>query len=207
MEAILSIYLRDTNLENLPYVTGYCGEFGILQKAGPHRIPGMSESLEIFMYTITYHLSQAQTLGDYLIMITIVPDDSEADAMRLIVRQQLIFEQAVLLANVHSNRPLLHTPAVFDVQYWLTPSLDRQLSLEKQKLLDLHKAETVCLVSLCSVQLNWRLTFSPGLPMAPASPNTTLWVSLRSVVTVVFFFLAVFSVIMLLLARVVNDVK
>ena len=59
MEAILSVHLKDKALETLPYITGYCGEFGILQQAGPRRIPGMSES---FFVTITYHLSQM--LGD-----------------------------------------------------------------------------------------------------------------------------------------------
>ena len=54
LEAILSVYLRDTNLETLPYVTGYCGEFCILQQAGPCQIPGMSESLQIFMYCYHY---------------------------------------------------------------------------------------------------------------------------------------------------------
>ena len=38
MEAILSMYLNDTMLKELPYVVGYCGEFreGIMQQAGPH---------------------------------------------------------------------------------------------------------------------------------------------------------------------------
>lgn len=56
MESILSVYLKDKALETLPYITGYCGEFGILQQAGPRRIPGstsMSGSV-----TITYNLSQ-----------------------------------------------------------------------------------------------------------------------------------------------------
>ena len=35
MEAILSVHLKDKALETLPYITGYCGEFGILQQAGP----------------------------------------------------------------------------------------------------------------------------------------------------------------------------
>ena len=126
-----------------------------------------------------------------------------ADVMPLIMRQWLI-EHVVLLADVHSKRPLLHTPAFGDVQYRLTPLLDHQLSLEMQKIPDLHKAETVtvCLVSQSFLQVKWRLTFSPGFPMAPASPNMTLWVSLRSVVAVVIFFLAVFSVVMLLLAHI-----
>ena len=54
MEAILSIYLRDRSLETLPYITGYCGEFGILQRAGPRQIPGMSMSLQIFVYCYHY---------------------------------------------------------------------------------------------------------------------------------------------------------
>jgi hypothetical protein len=51
MEAILSIYLNDTVLEELPYVAGYCGEFrkGIMQQAGPRRIPGTSD----FLYFVT----------------------------------------------------------------------------------------------------------------------------------------------------------
>jgi hypothetical protein len=44
MQNILSIYLRDTTLEDLPYVVGYCGEFcdGISQQAGSRLVPGMS---------------------------------------------------------------------------------------------------------------------------------------------------------------------
>lgn len=125
-----------------------------------------------------------------------------ADAMPLIMRQRLIEHwHVVLRANVHSNRPLLHTPAFGDVQYGLMPSLDHQLSLEMhwQKIPDLHK---VCLVNRFFFQVNWRLTFSPGFPMAPGSLNMTLWVSLRSVVAVVFLFLAVFSVVMLFLAHI-----
>ena len=47
MDEILSGYLT-TFLEELPYVKGYCGEFrtGIMQQAGPRRIPGLS----IFFY-------------------------------------------------------------------------------------------------------------------------------------------------------------
>ena len=64
--AILSIYLRDTNLEDLPYVTGYCGEFGILQQAGPRRIPvsGMCESLQIFCIAVTITLLLTISLSD-----------------------------------------------------------------------------------------------------------------------------------------------
>ena len=45
-------------MEDLPYVTGYCGEFGILQQAGPCRIPvsGMCGSLQIFMYCCYHYL-------------------------------------------------------------------------------------------------------------------------------------------------------
>ena len=95
---------------------------------------------------------------------------NSANMMPLIVRQWLI-EHVVLLADVHSKRPLLHTPAFGNVQYRLTPLLDHQLSLETQKIPDLHKAKTVtvCLVSQSFLQVKWRLTFSPGFPMAPAS--------------------------------------
>lgn len=58
MENILSIYLRDTTLEELPYVVGYCGEFcdGIFQQAGSRLVPGMSS----FLYLVTTfdHFSQ-----------------------------------------------------------------------------------------------------------------------------------------------------
>lgn len=58
MKAILAIYLRGkTTLEDLPYVSGYCGEFcdGILQQAGPHRIPGKSESVH-YLYIMGGHM-------------------------------------------------------------------------------------------------------------------------------------------------------
>ena len=44
MDSILSQFLSATTLQELPYVKGYCGEFreGIVQKAGPRRIPGSS---------------------------------------------------------------------------------------------------------------------------------------------------------------------
>ena len=44
MENILSIYLRNANLEDLPYVVGYGGEFceGIFQQAGSRLVPGKS---------------------------------------------------------------------------------------------------------------------------------------------------------------------
>ena len=51
MENILSGYLRDTTLEDLPYVVGYGGEFrdGIFQQAGKCLVPGMSP----FLYLVT----------------------------------------------------------------------------------------------------------------------------------------------------------
>jgi hypothetical protein len=53
MEAMLSIYLRGPKLEDLPYVSGYCGEFhdGISQQAGPRLIPGMSVLLLYIIIT------------------------------------------------------------------------------------------------------------------------------------------------------------
>ena len=51
MENILSVYLRDTNLADLPYIVGYGGEFcdGIFQQAGSRLVPGMS----LFLYLVT----------------------------------------------------------------------------------------------------------------------------------------------------------
>ena len=53
MEKLLSVYLRDKNLEQLPYVTGYAGEFceGIMQEAGPRRVPGTLPVLYILLPT------------------------------------------------------------------------------------------------------------------------------------------------------------
>ena len=46
MENILSVYLRDTTLEDLPYIVGYGGEFcdGIFQQAGSRLVPDSSWS-------------------------------------------------------------------------------------------------------------------------------------------------------------------
>lgn len=78
----MSIYLRDPALETLPYVEGYGGEFcdGILQKAGPRWVPGMS----LFLYIVTAfdHLSQTVP-GIFMIMIVL----DATDVMLLIVRQ------------------------------------------------------------------------------------------------------------------------
>ena len=56
MEAILGVYLRDKNLENLPYITGYCGEFDreVFQQAGtrPSRLPGHGMSA-CFIHIVT----------------------------------------------------------------------------------------------------------------------------------------------------------
>jgi hypothetical protein len=53
MDRILSIYLRQATLEDLPYIVGYDGEFSssIFQQAGPCRIPGIS----IYFFIVTFH--------------------------------------------------------------------------------------------------------------------------------------------------------
>jgi hypothetical protein len=117
--------------------------------------------------------------------------------------------QVMLLAKVHTNRPRQHI-LVFDaVPYRLTLrlSLVPQLSQEMEKLPDLYRAAAT-LVRLCLqvLQLNWRLTVSPGLLMARDSRNMTLWDFWRYVVGAVIFILAVSLVLILPLALRVDDV-
>jgi hypothetical protein len=130
--------------------------------------------------------------------------DMSAGVMPLIARPLFIKLVVLLLTDVLTNRPLLHTP-VFDAPYRLILLLDPQPSLEI--ILDLcrHHRAMVCLVRLSCLQLNGRLTFSSGLPMAQGSLTMTLWVFWRCVLAVVIFFLAVFFVVILVLAC-INDV-
>jgi hypothetical protein len=51
-----------------------------------------------------------------------------ADAMFLVVRP-IFIKLALLLVNVHTNRPLLHSPVFDAAPYRLTPLLDLRLSL------------------------------------------------------------------------------
>lgn len=77
MDRILSIYSRQATLEDLPYISGYGGEFSssIFQQAGPRRIPGIS--FHFFIVTITDHLSQTVKLRVFLITITIALDKTD----------------------------------------------------------------------------------------------------------------------------------
>lgn len=155
--------------------------------------------------TITYHKSQTLQFGAYLIMITINVTPLDAgDAIFLIVRRPLIFEQTVLPSN--RLGPLPHTPA-FDVEYRLRvmPSLDHRLNLEMEETLDLRRDTMVRLVRPNFLQLNRRLTCSSGFPMAQGYLNMIIWVFWRYVLAVVTIFLAVFFVVMLLLAWHIDD--
>ena len=111
------------------------------------------------------------------------------DAANVIMRLPFI-KWTILIANIH-HHPHLHTLA-FDVLYRLMLLLVPQCSPEMKKT-DLYR---VTLVRLDLLHLKWRLSFSSGLRMAPDSHTTTLWVSLKCVLSVVIIFFAVFLVLM-----------
>jgi hypothetical protein len=187
MENILSVYLMDTTLEDLPYVVGYGGEFceGIFQQAGSRLIPGMSS----FLYLVSTfdHFSQT-VLGLFWIWNTYDAADVMLSIARPLLIEQVMLLAKMLLADHHQRHTL-----VFDVPYLLTPMLVPQIRLEMEKSLD---RAMVTLVSLYSLQIKWRLIFSSGSPMAPGSLITTLWGLWRSVLAVVIIFLAAFLVLM-----------
>ena len=109
-------------------------------------------------------------------------------ASPLLIEQVMLLAK-ILLANLHQQHTL-----VCDIPM---PLLVPQISLEMEKFLDWA---AVSLVSLYSLQIKWRLIFSPGSPMALGSLITKLWGSWRSVLVVVIIFLAAFLVLMSLLA-------
>ena len=113
MQNILSIYLRDTTLEDLPYVEGYCGEFcdGIFQQAGSHLVPGMS----LFLYLVTPFDRFSQTVLGYFWM----SNTYDAAAVMLSIMRLLLILLAMLLANHHQ----LHTLEFDAVPYLLMPLL------------------------------------------------------------------------------------
>ena len=138
----------------------------------------------------------SQTLQDFWTLILIVFD--AADEMLLIVRQPFI-KQLMVLANIHANQLLPHTPK-FNTQHSLMSLLAPQLSKFDAQcsvmplLAPQLSPETVCLVSQYDLLPKWRLTFSPGLPTGQGSLNMMLWISWRFVLAVAIFFLAVFLV-------------